>query len=134
MQPGAIDQHDNRNPPQPGRADHSLLSTLLWLKLVTYRPYLLPAMDQRDVTNHVETLAGHVADLLTKPEHQSAPSNVVDLAHAVLDICCEFVQRWTGQPAPDEEFAVDVERLRTRLRDLCHQLSPNNAAVRSEAS
>ncbi|WP_173139056.1 hypothetical protein [Kibdelosporangium persicum] len=107
---------------------------MLWLKLVMYRPHLLPVFAPQDVTRQVEALAGQVADLLSRPEHQNAPSEVVGAANEVLDACCQFVERWTEQIRGAEAFEADVTQLRACLSEIDRRFSLDVVAVRRDAT
>lgn len=62
-----------------------------------------------DVLRHVETVAGHVADLLASECRGLSPDNsVVATAHEVLDACCRFIEQWNGRTTRCEAFDVDV--------------------------
>ncbi|WP_143230314.1 hypothetical protein [Actinosynnema sp. ALI-1.44] len=104
--------------------EERMLGPLVWVHLVMYRPVLLPDRAVTDVVTDVEELAGHMADLLTVDSHQTPESMAA--ANRVLDVCCEFVERWTLGPQRPGTFRGDVLRLRMRLDSIANRIVPDS--------
>jgi hypothetical protein len=101
----------------------------LWLKLVTYRPYLLAVIAPQDVLREVDGLAGQVTDLLTAEGHARQQDGIVGAANEVLDTCRRFGARWNGQTRRSQAFEADVGLLRSRLSRIVHQLSTESVVA-----
>jgi hypothetical protein len=135
VQAGAGDRGGNTRAVPPNSASHRLLADLVWIELVMCRLLLVPVVDRSEALCHIETLAGHVADLLAREGCELSPDNTsVDTAHEVLDLCCWFIEQWKEGTADGAAFQADVRRLRARLDDMLRQLACEDVATEQKAS
>lgn len=117
----------------PAHSTDRLLAVLVWIELVMCRPRLAPAADPRELVRHVETLAGHVADLLAREGAGLPPdNNVMMAARDVLDTCCRFIECWNRRTEHGTAFATDVGQLRTRLNEIARRLERDAADADAE--
>jgi hypothetical protein len=132
---GASDRGGNKRAAPPTSVSHRLLADLVWIELVMCRLLLVPIADRSDALRHVETLAGHVADLLVREGCELSPDNTsVATAREVLDLCCWFIEQWKERTADGATFQADVRRLRARLDDMLRQLACEDVATEQKAS